>query len=182
MKVCRGLHLYPVTCCRIFPATKYRLFRVDQTPDQNGTASAPATQVLFETQTWMTTGMGGRVLRTAGKALGPGGSPRFDPEHEPGQSSLGSTSSSWGAFQAQDRRLPYPQGPMDLYQGLAEGRIPVPEALLASANTCRKYGTDPHTPALQALRTGGYANVRTDFSRSHWRVFAAATNRSEERR
>ena len=110
MKVCRGLHLYPVTCCRIFPATKYRLFRVDQTPEQNGTASVPATQVLFETQTWMTTGMGGRVLRTAGKAFGPGGSPRFDPENEPGPSSLGSTSSSWGSFSSAGSASPIPSG------------------------------------------------------------------------
>jgi len=34
----------------------------------------------------------------------------------------------------------YPQGRMDLYRGLAEGRIPVTEALLASADTCTMCG------------------------------------------
>jgi hypothetical protein len=34
----------------------------------------------------------------------------------------------------------YPQGRMDLYRGLAEGRIPVTEALLDSADTCTLCG------------------------------------------
>ncbi len=34
----------------------------------------------------------------------------------------------------------YPQGRMDLYRGLAEGRIPVTEAVLASAGTCTLCG------------------------------------------
>ena len=34
----------------------------------------------------------------------------------------------------------YPQGRMDLYRGLAEGRIPVTEALLESADTCTLCG------------------------------------------
>lgn len=69
MKVCPGLYQHPVTYCRIFPATKSRLFRVDQTPEQNGTASALATHVLLETQSLMTTGKGGPG--TAGVGEGP---------------------------------------------------------------------------------------------------------------
>ena len=34
----------------------------------------------------------------------------------------------------------YPQGRMDLYRGLAEGRIPVTEALLDAADTCTMCG------------------------------------------
>lgn len=42
----------------------------------------------------------------------------------------------------------------------------------------RSAGTEQiHIPwTFKLYETGGYANVRTDFSRSHWRVFAAAIN------
>jgi hypothetical protein len=39
--VCAGSPLHPVICCRIVSAATHRPVKIDQTPEQNGTARCP---------------------------------------------------------------------------------------------------------------------------------------------
>lgn len=58
----------------------------------------------------------------------------------------------------------YPQGRMDLYRGLAEGRIPVTEALLESADTCTLCGIcDPQCHFVTGMRPTAVMRALKDY-------------------
>lgn len=58
----------------------------------------------------------------------------------------------------------YPQGRMDLYRGLAEGRIPVSEALLESADTCTLCGIcDPQCHFVTGMRPTAVMRALKDY-------------------
>lgn len=58
----------------------------------------------------------------------------------------------------------YPQGRMDLYRGLAEGRIPVTEALLESADTCTLCGIcDPQCHFITGMRPTAVMRALKDY-------------------
>jgi hypothetical protein len=62
----------------------------------------------------------------------------------------------------------YPQGRMDLYRGLAEGRLPVTEGLLASADTCTLCGIcDPQCHFVTGLRPTAVMRALKDYVRDY---------------
>jgi hypothetical protein len=75
----------------------------------------------------------------------------------------------------------YPQGRMDLYRGLAEGRIPVTEALLEAADTCTLCGVcDPQCHFATGLQPTSVMRALKDYVEDHRRENGPVVRTAED--
>ena len=75
----------------------------------------------------------------------------------------------------------YPQGRMDLYRGLAEGRIPVTEALLESADTCTLCGVcDPQCHFATGLQPTSVMRALKDYVEDYRRENGPVVRTAED--
>ena len=75
----------------------------------------------------------------------------------------------------------YPQGRMDLYRGLAEGRIPVTEALAESADTCTLCGVcDPQCHFVTGMQPTAVMRALKDYVEDHRREKGEVVRTAED--